>query len=64
MCNSDEGVQGDDVSDATEARGEDHSPFEAALRQFCDETRGRQPRTASLEDIVGIICADRDAVDR
>jgi hypothetical protein len=52
------------VSDVTETRGEDPSPFAIALQHFRDETRERQPRKASLEDIVSIIRADRDAVDR
>jgi hypothetical protein len=56
--------QEEDVSDVTEVRGEEPSPFAAALQHFRDETRERQPRKASLEDIVGIIRADRDAVDR
>lgn len=55
---------GGDVSDVTEVRGEDPNPFDAALQHFRNETRERQSRKASLEDIVGIIRADRDAVDR
>jgi hypothetical protein len=52
------------VSDVTERRNEDPSPFDVALQHFRDETRERQPRKASLEDIVDIIRADREAANR
>lgn len=48
----------------TEVRGDDPGPFGAALQNFRDETRDHLPCTASLDDIVAIIRADRDAVDR
>ena len=43
------------MSDVKEARGDDPSPFEAALLRFREETRDREPRRASLDDIVDLI---------
>ena len=58
------GPGGTKVTDVADARGEDPGPFGLALQRFRDETRDREPRKASLDDIVDIIRADRDAGDR
>ena len=52
------------MTGADDVREGEPTSFEAALSRFDTEVRRREPRRVTLEEIVEVIRADRDAVDR
>ncbi len=48
----------------SDVKGCEPSAFEAALARFDTEVGTREPRRVSLDEIVELIRADREAADR
>ena len=52
------------MSETNDVRGREPTSFEAALTRFDAEVRRRGRRRVTLDEIVEVIRADRDATDR
>ncbi len=50
------------MTGTNDVRGSEPTPFEAALTRFDAEVRRREGRRVTLDEIVEVIRADRDAL--